>query len=139
MREAIEMAAIDTADVGYVNAHATSTPLGDRVEIAAIREVFGSHVDRLPVSSTKSMTGHMIGAAGSVEAIFCLLALRDGVLPPTINQENPDPECLIDTVPNVARPAAIEYALSNSFGFGGHNVSLLFRKLDAESRGAEQP
>ena len=137
MREAIGMAGIDAADVDYINAHATSTPLGDRVEITAIREVFGPHVDRLPISSTKSMTGHMIGAAGSVEAIFCLLALRDGVLPPTTNQENPDPECLIDTVPNVARPAAIEYALSNSFGFGGHNVSLLFRKFDADRRGGE--
>ena len=138
MREAIAMAGIEPADVDYINAHATSTPLGDKVEIIAIREVFGRHVDGLPISSTKSMTGHMIGAAGSVEAIFCLLAMRDSVLPPTINQDNPDPECLIDTVPNVARPAPIEYALSNSFGFGGHNVSLLFRKLDAGSRARQE-
>jgi 3-oxoacyl-[acyl-carrier-protein] synthase II len=129
MREAIAMAGIEPERVDYINAHATSTPLGDKVEVIAIREVFGKHVERLPISSTKSMTGHMIGAAGSVEAVFCLLAMRDGILPPTINQEHPDPECDIDTVPNVARPGQIEYALTNSFGFGGHNVSLLFRRL----------
>ena len=130
MREAIQMAGIDPSDVGYVNAHATSTLLGDRIEVSAIRSVFGKHVDDLPVSSTKSMTGHMLGAAGSIEAIFCLLAMRDGILPPTINQERPDPECDIDSVANVARPKSVEYALSNSFGFGGHNVSLLFRRAD---------
>lgn len=127
MREAIELAGIDPKSVGYVNAHATSTPLGDKIEVAALRQTFGAHLDDLPVSSTKSMTGHMIGAAGSMEAIFCLLAMRDGMLPPTINQEFPDPDCDIDTVPNVARAGQAEYALSNSFGFGGHNVSLLFR------------
>ncbi|MDR3689985.1 MAG: beta-ketoacyl-ACP synthase II [Fimbriimonas sp.] len=128
MREAIFMASIDPKSVGYVNAHATSTPLGDRIEVAALRTVFGDHIDSLPVSGTKSMTGHMIGAAGSIEAIFCLLAFRDDVLPPTINQDHPDPDCAIDTIANVARHHSVEYALSNSFGFGGHNVSLLFRR-----------
>ncbi len=127
MREAIDMAGIDYRQVGYVNAHATSTPLGDRIEVSALRTVFGTHIDDLPVSGTKSMTGHMIGAAGSIEAIFCMLAMRDGILPPTINQEFHDPDCDIDTIPNIARVSQPEYALSNSFGFGGHNVSLLFR------------
>jgi len=128
MREAINMARICCKDVGYVNAHATSTPLGDRIEVAALQSLFGAELQNVPVSSTKSMTGHMIGAAGSIEAIFCLLAMRDEMLPPTINQEYPDPECAIDTIPNIARHSSIEYALSNSFGFGGHNVSLLLRR-----------
>lgn len=132
MREAIDMAGIRPDEVGYVNAHATSTPLGDKVEVIALKQMFGDYLPQLPVSSTKSMTGHMVGAAGSVEAIFGILALRDNHLPPTINQEFPDPECDIDTIPNVARKKEIEYALSNSFGFGGHNVSLLFRKWTGE-------
>jgi 3-oxoacyl-[acyl-carrier-protein] synthase II len=128
MLECLEMAGITPKDIGYVNAHATSTPVGDRIESAAIREVFGDLTDSLPVSSTKSTTGHLIGAAGSIEAIFCLLAMRDGILPPTINLENQDPDCRIDAIPNVARKAHVDHCLSNSFGFGGHNVSLLFRR-----------
>lgn len=129
MRFALEQAGVDPTAVGYINAHATSTPMGDEFEVRAMRDVFRDRLDATPVSSTKSMTGHMLGAAGAIEAIFCLLAMRDGVLPPTINQERLDPKCAIDVIPNVARPAQIEYSLSNSFGFGGHNVSLLFRRL----------
>jgi 3-oxoacyl-[acyl-carrier-protein] synthase II len=129
MKEAIEMAKIDPSEIGYVNAHATSTPMGDKIEVSALRQVFGSDLDNVAVSGTKSMTGHMLGAAGAIEAIFCVLALRDGMIPPTTNLDDLDPDCDIDAVPNVARAKPIEYALSNSFGFGGHNVSLLFKKV----------
>lgn len=128
MRLALEQGKIGPTEVGYVNAHATGTPMGDEFEVMALREVFRDRLERTPVSSTKSMTGHMLGAAGAIEAIFCLLAMRDGVLPPTINLEHLDPKCAIDAVPNMARRAQPEFALSNSFGFGGHNVSLLFRR-----------
>ena len=127
MREAISMAGIAPERVGYVNAHATSTSLGDKVEVTALRQVFGSRLEHIPVSSTKSTTGHMLGAAGAAEAIFSILAMRDRLLPPTINQDEADPECAIDTVPNVARSASPEFVLSNSFGFGGHNTALVFR------------
>ena len=119
--------------IGYINAHATATPKGDIGEALAIRRVFGEHADHLAVSSTKSMTGHLLGAAGGVEAIFTTLALRDGVLPPTINLEHLDPEIDLDCVPQTARKAEVEYALTNSFGFGGQNVSLALRRYDEAS------
>ncbi|MDE6455395.1 MAG: beta-ketoacyl-ACP synthase II, partial [Dysosmobacter sp.] len=118
-------------DVDYVNAHGTSTHLNDAGETAAIKTVFGSHARKLAVSSTKSMTGHMLGAAGAVEAIFTALALKDGFIPATINYQTPDPECDLDVVPNRGREADIRCALSNSLGFGGHNGCLLFRKWEA--------
>lgn len=129
MENAIRDAGISPSDVDYVNAHGTSTQLGDVAETVAIKKAFGAHATRLAVSSTKSMTGHLLGAAGAVEAIFSVLALRDGVLPPTMNLENPDPQCDLDYVPNQAREQKITHALSNSFGFGGTNGTLLFRRF----------
>jgi 3-oxoacyl-[acyl-carrier-protein] synthase II len=130
MRMAMRHGGVTPEQVDYLNAHATSTGLGDIAEAKAIRLAFGEHVDGgLMVSSTKSMTGHMLGAAGGIEAIACAMAIRDGVVPPTINVEEQDPECPLDCVPNEAREAAIELAISNSFGFGGHNASLLLRKF----------
>ncbi len=129
MANALRDAGINAEDVDYVNAHGTSTPLGDKAETVAIKRAFGTHAERLAVSSTKSMTGHLLGAAGAVEAIFSLLAIRDGVLPPTINLDNPDPECDLDYVPNTARDARVDVAISNSFGFGGTNGTLVFRRL----------
>ncbi|MBI3668358.1 MAG: beta-ketoacyl-ACP synthase II [Acidobacteria bacterium] len=117
--------------VGYVNAHGTSTPLGDAIETVALHRVFGERAKKVPVSSTKSMTGHLLGGAGGLEAGISILALRDQMLPPTINYEHPDPACDLDYVPNVARPAEVEYALSNSFGFGGTNAALLFKRWDS--------
>jgi 3-oxoacyl-[acyl-carrier-protein] synthase II len=128
MANALRDARIDPGEVQYLNAHATSTPLGDRAETIAIKRVFGQHAARLAVSSTKSMTGHLLGAAGVVEAIFCVLAIRDQVAPPTTNYENPDPDCDLDYVPNHARNMKIEVAVSNSFGFGGTNGTLVFRR-----------
>lgn len=127
MRAAIENAGIAPTDVGYVNAHGTSTPANDRAETYAIKEVFGGHAHKLMVSSTKSMTGHLFGGAGALEAIICLLALRDGCIPPTINYDTPDPELDLDYVPNTARAAKVQVALSNSMGLGGTNASLIFR------------
>jgi 3-oxoacyl-[acyl-carrier-protein] synthase II len=129
MLKALADAALNPDQVQYVNAHATSTELGDRAETTAIRRAFGAAADKLAVSSTKSMTGHLLGAAGAVEAIFCVLALRDQVAPPTINLEHPGPGCDLDYVPKVARPMRLEHALSNSFGFGGTNGSLIFRRI----------
>jgi 3-oxoacyl-[acyl-carrier-protein] synthase II len=125
MRGALERAGVDPARVGYLNAHGTSTPLGDAAETRAIKDVFGDHAYDLAVSSTKSMMGHTFGAAGAIEAIMCVLALRDGVLPPTINYREPDPECDLDYVPNEARRAQVEVALSNAMGLGGHNGCVL--------------
>ena len=128
MQAALRKAGIAPEQVGYINAHGTSTPLNDRGETMAIKSVFGKAAYNIPISSTKSMTGHLLGAAGAVEAGVCVLALRDGIIPPTINYEHPDPECDLDYVPNQARKADIEIALSNSFGFGGHNSCLIFKK-----------
>lgn len=128
MAGTLDNAKVNVDQVHYVNAHGTSTPVGDRIETKAIKDVFGDHVAKLAVSSTKSMTGHLLGAAGGVEAGFCVLGLRDQIIPPTINYETPDPECDLDYVPNEARDAKHEYALSNSFGFGGTNAALLFKR-----------
>jgi len=132
MKNALADANVLPEQVSYVNAHGTSTPFGDRVETLAIKHVFGEHADKLAVSSTKSMTGHLLGGAGGLEAGLTLLAMRDQILPPTINYENPDPRCDLDYVPNQARPAEIEYALSNSFGFGGTNAALLFKRWEGD-------
>ena len=130
MATALASAGLLPQDVGYLNAHATSTPAGDVSEVAAIRRIFGAHVDRLPVSATKSMTGHLLGAAGALEAILTIAALRDGVLPPTINLDDMDPDCALDHVAQTARSCPAEVALSNSFGFGGTNVSLVLAQPD---------
>ncbi|NNF52783.1 MAG: beta-ketoacyl-ACP synthase II [Gammaproteobacteria bacterium] len=130
MSNAIRDAGISPEDVDYINAHGTSTPVGDLGETIAIKRAFGDHARKLAVSSTKSMTGHLLGAAGGVEAIFSVLAIRDEVAPPTINYENPDPECDLDYVPHDARQMKIRTALSNSFGFGGTNGTLVFRKFE---------
>lgn len=128
MRNALRDAGLEPEAIDYINAHGTSTQVGDIAEVRAVKQVFGQHAEKLAISSTKSMTGHLLGAAGAVEAIFSVLALRDGVLPPTINLENPDPECDLDFVANQSRPADLRYALSNSFGFGGTNGTLIFRR-----------
>ncbi|HEX4537359.1 MAG TPA: beta-ketoacyl-ACP synthase II [Candidatus Acidoferrum sp.] len=128
MRAAIKDAKLTPEDIGYVNAHGTSTPLGDVIETRALKRVFGERAKKVPISSTKSMTGHLLGGAGGLEAGIIVLALRDQVIPPTINLESPDPECDLDYVPNVARKATLDYALSNSFGFGGTNAALIFKR-----------
>ncbi|MFP3919075.1 beta-ketoacyl-ACP synthase II [Lysinibacillus telephonicus] len=130
IQQAIDDGGIDPTQVGYINAHGTSTPYNDLFETMAVKSVFGEHAYKLAMSSTKSMTGHLLGAAGGVEAIFTALALKEGILPPTINLTTPDPECDLDYVPNKARQQYVEYAMSNSLGFGGHNASLLLRKID---------
>ncbi|HEY5658949.1 MAG TPA: beta-ketoacyl-ACP synthase II [Myxococcota bacterium] len=130
MRLALADAGLETNEVDYLNAHATSTPMGDVSEVRAIRAVFGAHADQIAVSATKSMTGHLLGAAGAVEAILTLRALQTGMLPPTINLDSPDPECQLDHVANKARQQRIRVALSNSFGFGGTNAALIFRSAD---------
>ncbi|KIL47397.1 beta-ketoacyl-ACP synthase II [Jeotgalibacillus campisalis] len=130
MQQALDDAGIKPGEVGYINAHGTSTPYNDKYETMAIKEVFSDHAKQLAVSSTKSMTGHLLGAAGGVEAIFTVLALKDKILPPTINLENPDPECDLDYVANVSRKADIKAAMSNSLGFGGHNATIVFKSYD---------
>lgn len=129
MRNALNDAGINPEQVDYINAHGTSTSAGDIAESLAIEQVFGDHVSKLAVSSTKSMTGHLLGAAGGIEAIFSVLALRDQVVPPTINLDNPDPQCRLDYVPHRARDQRLDVTVSNSFGFGGTNASLVFRRL----------
>jgi 3-oxoacyl-[acyl-carrier-protein] synthase II len=132
MKRALHDAGFGPEEIDYINAHGTSTPLNDAVETRAIRAVFGGHADRLAVSSTKSMIGHLLGAAGAVEAIACIMSLKTGVIHPTINYETPDPECDLDYVPNQARETHPRTALSNSFGFGGHNGTLIFRRYAPE-------
>lgn len=131
MRAALARAGIGPEEVDYINAHGTSTPLNDRYETTAIREVFGEHADRLAVSSTKSMTGHAMGAAGAIEAFACVKAIEAGCIPPTINYHHPDPELTLDYVPNVARSTDVRVALSNSMGLGGHNSTVIFRRFEA--------
>ena len=130
MNMAIKDAGITAEDVEYINAHGTSTPLNDLTETLAIKKVFGGHAKKVPISATKSMTGHLLGAAGSTEAIFTVLAIRDGIMPPTINYEEPDPQCDLDYVPNVARRKPLKTAMSNAFGFGGTNATLIFKKFE---------
>jgi 3-oxoacyl-[acyl-carrier-protein] synthase II len=128
MRMAIKDAGLTPEDIDYINAHGTSTPLNDQTETLAIKAVFGEHAKKVPISATKSMTGHLLGAAGSTEAIFTILAIQEGILPPTINYEEPDPECDLDYVPNLARRQSLKVAMSNAFGFGGTNATLVFKK-----------
>ncbi|MES1036785.1 beta-ketoacyl-ACP synthase II [Bacillus pumilus] len=131
MKEAIRDAGLSVAEIDYINAHGTSTPYNDKFETMAIKEVFGEHANQLAISSTKSMTGHLLGAAGGVEAIFSVLAIKDSVIPPTINLETPDEECDLDYVANEARSKEVQVALSNSLGFGGHNATIIFKKYEA--------
>ena len=130
MQRALRDANVKPEQVGYINAHGTSTPYNDKFETLAIKDTFGEHAYKLAVSSTKSMTGHLLGAAGGIEGVFCALAIHRGVLPPTINYFNPDPECDLDYVPNEPREARVDYVLSNSFGFGGTNAALLFKRYE---------
>ena len=130
MRMAIKDAGLKPEEMDYINAHGTSTPLNDLTETIAIKTVFGDYAKKIPISATKSMTGHLLGAAGSTEAIFTILAIRDGLMPPTLNYEEPDPQCDLDYVPNVARRKPLKVAMSNAFGFGGTNATLVFRKFE---------
>jgi 3-oxoacyl-[acyl-carrier-protein] synthase II len=130
MKLAVQNASLNLSDIGYINAHGTSTPLNDKSETAAIKSVFGEQAYNIPVSSTKSMTGHLLGASGAIEAVFCLLAMREGTLPATINYHTPDPACDLDYVPNQPRRASPKHVMSNSFGFGGHNATLIFSRFD---------
>jgi 3-oxoacyl-[acyl-carrier-protein] synthase II len=129
MKEALRDAGLRPEDVNYINAHGTSTKLNDKIETLAIKKAFGSHSKKVMVSSTKSMTGHLLGAAGGLEFVVCCLAIKDSVIPPTINYEYPDPDCDLDYVPNTARKAKLGICMSNSLGFGGHNASLIVRKF----------
>ena len=131
MKHAIEDAGLKTTDIDYINAHGTSTVLNDKSETAEIKTVFGEHAYKVPVSSTKSMTGHLLGASGSVEAVICVKVLQENILPPTINYETPDPDCDLDYVPNRARPAKPKHVMSNSFGFGGHNATLIMSRFES--------
>ncbi len=134
MRAALKHAGLTPDDIDYINAHGTSTPAGDIAETEAIKRLLGERAYRVPVSSSKSQFGHLLGAAGAIEAIVSILAIQENLLPPTINYTTPDPQCDLDYVPNAARPARIDVVLSNSFGFGGHNVSLVFRRYDETAR-----
>jgi nodulation protein E len=129
MRGALRDAGLNPEDIGYINAHGTGTTVNDKTECAAVRQVFGSHADRLTISSTKSMHGHLIGGTGAVELIACLMALQDGVIAPTINFEAPDPDCDLDVVPNAARERSVDAAMTNAFAFGGLNAVLVLRRF----------
>lgn len=129
MSQALHRAHLSPSEIDYINAHGTSTPLNDKMETVAMKQVFGAHAKKVPISSTKSMTGHLLGAAGGVEAVVCAKTIQEGVIHPTINYENPDPDCDLDYVPNTARKAKVDVALSNSFGFGGHNATLIFKRI----------
>jgi 3-oxoacyl-[acyl-carrier-protein] synthase II len=137
MEQAICDAGIKKEEVSYINAHGTSTPLNDKIETKAIKKVFGEHAYKIPISSTKSMIGHLLGASGSVEAIVCCLSIRHSIIPPTINYETPDPECDLDYVPNQSRKMNVDVCISNSFGFGGHNAVLVFGKIKDEKEGLD--
>ena len=130
MAAAIKDGGLQPSDIDYINAHGTSTPQGDKAETVAVKTVFGDHARKLAISSTKSQLGHSLGASGGLELIITIMAIRDSVVPPTINLTNPDPECDLDYVPNVARPMNIRYAMSNSFGFGGHNASIIIKTFE---------
>jgi 3-oxoacyl-[acyl-carrier-protein] synthase II len=130
LKMAIKDAGINLTDIDYINTHGTSTPIGDPIETTVIKNTFGDHAKKLAISSSKSMTGHLLGAAGAVEAIVTSMALKEGFLPPTINHKNPDPECDLDCVPNVGRNANIKYAISNALGFGGHNAAIVLKKYE---------
>jgi 3-oxoacyl-(acyl-carrier-protein) synthase len=130
MKLALKDAGLTINDIGYINAHGTSTPLNDKSETAAIKAVFGEQAYKIPVSSTKSMTGHLLGASGAVEAVFSIMAIREGILPPTINYQTPDPVCDLDYVPNESRKVSPRHVMSNSFGFGGHNATLVLSRFD---------
>jgi 3-oxoacyl-[acyl-carrier-protein] synthase II len=130
MQNALSDAKLNREQISYINAHATSTPMGDEIEVDAIKRVFGDYAKNLSVSSTKSMLGHQLGAAGGTETLISALILENGIIPPTINYENPDPSCCgLDFVPNVAKEKSVEYIMSNSFGFGGHNISIILGKF----------
>jgi 3-oxoacyl-[acyl-carrier-protein] synthase II len=131
MALALKKAGLKPSDIQYINAHGTSTPLNDKNETAAVKSVFGEHAYKLAMSSTKSMTGHLLGAAGAIEAVASIMAIEHQMLPPTINYTTPDPECDLDYVPNTARAAEVNYAMSNSLGFGGHNSTLIFGRVGA--------
>jgi 3-oxoacyl-(acyl-carrier-protein) synthase len=132
MRLALEDANLQPEDIDYINAHGTSTPLNDPSETSAIKKTFGEAAYDIPVSSTKSMTGHLMGAAGALEALFCVKAIQDKALPPTINHEHPDPACDLDYVPNEMRQLELTNVMSNSFGFGGHNATIILRSMEQE-------
>ena len=128
MRAALIQAGLRPDEIDYFNAHGTSTPMNDRFETLSLKKVFGEYAFNLPISSTKSMTGHLLGADGALEAVVCVLAIQNGIIPPTINLDEPDPQCDLDYVPNVARSATLDAVMTNSLGFGGHNASLVFRR-----------
>ena len=134
MQMALENAGFGVDDIDYINAHGTSTPLNDKSETAAIKTVFGERAYQVPISSTKSMTGHLLGASGALEALICVKAMQDGIMPPTINYETPDPVCDLDYVPNQARRATLGHVMSNSFGFGGHNATIILSKFGGDGR-----
>jgi 3-oxoacyl-(acyl-carrier-protein) synthase len=130
MQLALDNAGLGRNEIQYINAHGTSTPLNDKSETAAIKTVFGEQAYNVPISSTKSMTGHLLGASGALEALICTLVLQQGILPPTINYETPDPECDLDYVPNTARKLPVRHIMSNSFGFGGHNATIILSQFE---------
>jgi 3-oxoacyl-[acyl-carrier-protein] synthase II len=130
MDMAIKDAGLKTTDISYINAHGTSTKLNDQIETLAIKKLFGEHAKKIPISSTKSMTGHLLGAAGGIELAACVMSIRDNIVHPTINYETPDPDCDLDYVPNVSRKVAVNVALSNSLGFGGHNATLVVKRYE---------